>query len=481
MLLGSGLRRRLPTLLSAVVTAALLLSGVVLAPARAEGVTRVVAPWGDDAAAGTAEAPFRTVLRGLTAVQAGDTLLLREGNYVENIKSPAIAVGRPDARITVAAWPGERPVITGLLWLRGASYWTLDHLAVTWSDANPANSHMVKMTDGVGWVLRDSELWGAKSYADLLVAGTLPNEPADWRVEGNCIHDTYASNLTNQDHLIYTNTGLTAGAGQITRNLLFNATNGNGVKLGGSAIDSGAAANVTVSENTIWNTTQNVLVSWQSVGNTIRRNLLGKTGSTYGNVRGYQLTGAGNVATGNVGGFAKQFLLDDPGYLGVADAGDNSFPVDPGFDATDSCAGFHPSNPAAAAVGRYAPTPDATSAGTTTSLAAPTTTAGPTTTEAPTTTTTTSTTSTTEAPTTTTSTTAAPTTTTSTTAAPTTTTTLATTSSGTTTTSTSTTSTSTTSTTAAPTRKSSTTTSTSTTTTSSTTTTTVRKTTSTKR
>jgi hypothetical protein len=425
MPLAPAVRRRLPAWLSAGTTALLVLAGTMLAPARAEGgTTRVVAPWGDDAAAGTADAPFRTVLHGLLAVQPGDTLLLREGTYVETIKSPPIAAGRADARITFAAWPGERPVISGLLWLKGASYWTLDRLAVTWADTDLPNEHMVKMTDGVGWVLSNSELWGAHSYADLLVAGTVPGQPADWTVEGNCIHDTYATNNVNQDQLIYTNTGLTAGAGRIAHNLLFNAANGSGIKLGGASATSGAAANVTVSENTIWNTTQSVLVSWQSSGNTITRNLLGLTGSTYGNVRGYQLTGAANVAQDNVGGFARLFLLNDAGYLGVADAGGNAFPVDPGFDDVTSCTGFHPSNPVAAQVGRYAPAPvvaePATTTSTSTSLE-PSTTVAPTTTEAPTTTTTAAPTTTTVAPTTTT--TAAPTTTT--TAAPTTTTTVA--------------------------------------------------------
>jgi hypothetical protein len=312
--------------------------------------------------------------------------------------------------------------------MKGASYWTLDHLAVTWADGNLPSEHMVKMTNGVGWTVTGSELWGARSYADLLVAGTVPGEPSDWLVEGNCIHDTYASNNPNQDHLIYTNTGLTAGPGRISRNLLFNAANGNGVKLAGAAVDSGGAANVSVTENTIWNTTQNVLVGWQSFGNTISRNLLGLTGATYGNVRGYQLTGLGNVATGNVGGSARLFLLNDAGYLGVADGGDNAFPVDPGFDDVTSCAGFHPADATAAAVGRYAPlAPVADPSPSTTTTDAPTTTVEPTTTtEAPTTTTTstmppTTTTTSTMPPTTTT--TAPPPTTTTTTPPPTTTTT----------------------------------------------------------
>ena len=329
--------------------------GLVGMPVRADGVTKVVAPWGDDAAEGTAEAPFRTVTRGLLAVGPGDTLLLREGTYVEDVRSPRIQRGTPEARIRFANWPGERPVIQGLLWMKGASYWTLDGLAVTWNPGRLSTEHMVKMTNGVGWRVTRSEFWGAQSFAGLLVASTVAGEPADWAVEENCIHDTQPSNDVNQDHLIYTNTGLTAGAGRIARNVLFNAPNGTGVKLGGPSPLSGGATRVTVTENTIWNTAQNLLVAWQSNDNVISRNLLGSTGPGYGTIRGYQLAGAGNVASGNVAGGATSVFLNDTGYVGVADGGGNVFPVEPAFDDTTTCAGFHPADPVAASVGRYAP------------------------------------------------------------------------------------------------------------------------------
>lgn len=327
---------------------------IAASPAAAAGTVRYVAPSGSDTNPGTIQAPYRTINFAIQQLRPGDTLYVRGGTYAEQVRTPVISPGRADARIKVVAYRAERPVIQGLLWLRSPSYWSINGINVTWSPQNDSDEHMVKMIDGYDWKLVNSELWGAHSFAALLVVGTQPGQPSGWRVTRNCIHDTYDTNFTNQDQLIYANTGISAGPGLIERNLLFNAPNGMGVKLGGPDPDDGGAANVMVRRNTIYSTAQNVLVSWQSHDNTITRNLLGRVGTNYSNVRGYQLTGSANVATTNAGFDAKSFLLNDPGYPGVT-AGTNTFALDPQFDSTASCAGFHPGNPQAAAYGRYSP------------------------------------------------------------------------------------------------------------------------------
>lgn len=77
----------------------------------ASAADRWVAPGGDDAAAGTATAPLRTIARGLALAGPGDTVVLRGGTYREAV---VIAkAGRADAPITIAAAPGERPVLKG--------------------------------------------------------------------------------------------------------------------------------------------------------------------------------------------------------------------------------------------------------------------------------------------------------------------------------------------------------------------------------
>jgi lysophospholipase L1-like esterase len=49
------------------------------------GTTYHVAPTGDDAASGAADAPFRTIQRAADAAQAGDTILVRPGVYRERV------------------------------------------------------------------------------------------------------------------------------------------------------------------------------------------------------------------------------------------------------------------------------------------------------------------------------------------------------------------------------------------------------------
>jgi hypothetical protein len=322
--------------------------------ASASAATFYVAPGGADTNPGSQAAPFATLGRALRALNPGDTLLVRGGTYVENITDAGIKAATSAAPVVVKNFPGERPVLQGLLWLTNPTWWTFDGINVTWNPANGPANHMVKITNGANWTLKNGELWGAHSYAALLVAGTTAGLPANWTVSDNCIHDTYASNSTNQDHLIYANTGVSPGAGLIARNLLFNATNGEAVKLGGASETSGAGANVRVEYNTMYNNGQNVLIGWQSHDNALSHNLVGRTGGSYGNIRGYQLSGANNTASANMGFQAGKLILNDAGYPGVADTGGNQFPVDPQFDNVTSCTGFHPANAAAAGFGRYA-------------------------------------------------------------------------------------------------------------------------------
>jgi hypothetical protein len=308
-----------------------------------------VSPSGSDANPGTVAAPLRTIKKAVTVLHGGDVLYVRGGTYVENATGMSIAAGTAGAPITVAAYPGERPVVQGLLWLTNPSYWILDGLNVTWNPANGPSQHMMKMTGGTGWVVEHAEIWGARSFAGLLVAGT----PMNWRVAENCIHDTYPSNGTNQDHLVYANSGLTGTGGVIERNLMFNATNGEAVKLAGPSSTSGGASNVTVRYNTIDNTSQDMLVAWQAHDNAIRDNLLGRTAPNNGAIRGYQVTGTGNVAAHNFAFNTKAMLTNDKGYSGVADAGNNVLGTDPLFDGR-SCSAYHPVNAVAATFGRYA-------------------------------------------------------------------------------------------------------------------------------
>jgi hypothetical protein len=321
-------------------------------PAAPEARHLVVSPSGDDGADGSERHPWRTLRASLPRLRPGDSLLVRDGRYRERLDHVTIEPGRRDARITVAAFPGEHPVLAGLLWLHRPSYWTVRGLRITWDGGGP-HQHMVKLTDGVGWRLEANELSGARSFAALLVAGTRRGEPADWTVAGNCIHDTIATNGPNRDQLVYVNTGLDPGPGLIEGNVLFGASNGSGLKLGGAAEDEGGAARVDVRHNTIVDVAQGVLLAWRSHDNTVEGNLIGRTGPAYAAVRGYQLSGEGNVVTGNAAFETAAMVANDAGYRGV-DARNNRFPVDPAFAPGQGCDGFVPSAPGFDDVGHRA-------------------------------------------------------------------------------------------------------------------------------
>jgi hypothetical protein len=314
-----------------------------------------VSPNGSDSNPGTEAQPWRTLTSALPRLRAGQTLYLRGGTYSENVKNPAIQPGLPTSRITLAAYPGERPVLVGLLWLTRPSYWTLDGINVTWQAGNPSTSHMVKMTNGIGWVIENSELWGARSFANLLVYGSRAGEPANWVVRNNCIHDTYASNSGSQDQNMYVNSGTSAGAGLIERNLIFNAPNGMNVKLGyGSSTPSGndGTANVTVRYNTMAGALKPLMVTEQSHDNVIERNLVVRGTDSYA-IRAYRLTGANNVFRDN--GFTSFSKLQyaDAGYTSLTQGAGNSVQLDPKFDGT-GCGTFKPSDATSQAFGRFA-------------------------------------------------------------------------------------------------------------------------------
>ena len=314
-----------------------------------------VSPNGSDANPGTEAQPWRTLMSALPRLRAGQTLYLRGGTYQENVKNPAIQPGLPTSRITLAAYPGERPVLVGLLWLTRPSYWTLDGINVTWQAGNPSTSHMVKMTNGIGWVIESSELWGARSFANLLVYGSRAGEPANWVVRNNCIHDTYASNSGSQDQNMYVNSGTSAGSGLIERNLIFNAPNGMNVKLGyGSSSPSGndGTANVTVRYNTMAGSLKPLMVTEQSHDNVIERNLVVRGADSYA-IRAYRLTGANNVFRDN--GFTSFSKLQyaDAGYTSLTQGAGNSSQLDPKFNGI-GCGMFKPSDASAQAFGRFA-------------------------------------------------------------------------------------------------------------------------------
>jgi hypothetical protein len=70
-----------------------------------------VSPSGSDSSPGTLSQPFATVQHGVDQLLAGDSLILRAGNYHESVT--VTRSGTASAPITIAAYPGETAALVG--------------------------------------------------------------------------------------------------------------------------------------------------------------------------------------------------------------------------------------------------------------------------------------------------------------------------------------------------------------------------------
>lgn len=298
-----------------------------------------VSPSGSDSADGSETAPWRTLTHAFASLRPGDTLYVRAGVFDEQVRVEPTR-GSPSEPVLVAAYPGERPVLRGLLWLTRPSYWTIDGLNVTWSTKNEPDEHMVKITDGVGWTWRRGEVWGARSVAGFLVAGDRRGEPADWALLDSCIHDTQPANGQSEDSNLYLGDMRQAGPGLVEGNLMFNAPNGRNVKVGpGRDSAKRGPDNVVVRYNTLYGAYVPVVVASGSTNNVIERNIIG--GSVSGPlVRGFELTGAGNVVRDNIGFDGTEMFAPDNGSLVIGDG--NSFRDSAQLTDMGGCDGFVP-------------------------------------------------------------------------------------------------------------------------------------------
>ena len=324
--------------LNSVTVAEAVPAAPVPAPAPQPGLTGpayYVSPTGNDRADGSEANPWRSLTASMKKLRAGDTLLVRGGTYRERVevRGESVPRGTPDARITVRAYPGEEPLVVGIFWVSNADYWTFDNIDVTWDPANTnSNEHMVRMYRGQGWIYQNSEIYGARSYAALLVNGN----STGWLITNNYIHDTYQSNALSQDHLIYISDG---SNGIVERNLLVNALNGRGVKLGNPQTGEVLPANVVVRYNTIVNTgSGNVGVSYDAHDNQIYGNVLINPGEIYYTVHAWYLTGPNNVVRDNLTYGSKKGVTKADG--GLVDGG--NLVADPMLDDQ-----YKPTNPAA--------------------------------------------------------------------------------------------------------------------------------------
>lgn len=310
---------------------------------------RYVSPDGRDDAPGTERAPWGTLSHALPLLHAGQLLYVRGGRYREDLRRLALHEGTVRDRIVVSAYPGERPVVRGLVWLKRPSYWTVDGLDVTWDEALPdAPPHMVKITGGVGWSWRNSQIWGAVGAANLLVTGWEDDEPASWSLLGNCVHGLRSTDGGNRgSNVTIGDMGDDAGPGTVERNVIFDNPTGRNLTLGyRNGRDVRGPSGVLVRFNTLYDSLTSVRLAGDTTDVRIERNILGNVESGI-LVRTRKLGGAEVDVSGvkvqqNLGIASVRYFhrkgLD--GELSPHRAG-NTLVDYVEFDDVASCSGFH--------------------------------------------------------------------------------------------------------------------------------------------
>ncbi len=142
-----------------------------------------VSPDGDDAADGSAAAPFRTLARAVAALEPGLAVVAHEGVYEERLA--LAASGTAAAPLRLVAAPGELPVIrapsgTGPLLRVTGGYWLVDGLEL---DGRGAQGNGVAVQGGHHFVLRNANVHAGTGPSGVYLKGS------DLAVLDSQIHD----------------------------------------------------------------------------------------------------------------------------------------------------------------------------------------------------------------------------------------------------------------------------------------------------
>jgi hypothetical protein len=170
-----------------------------------EAATYYVDPNGTDYGAGTASQPFRSIVKGVSVLRAGDTLLIKQGTYAEPINSnvlPPVRGSSWNAPVTIAAYPGHtvvlRPGPTGeVINLAQASiqYVIIDRLVIDGSNAKFG----VSITNGARHIrIQNSEVRNSRLSGIILSGRSGYNQFINLKVHNN--------GTSRYDHGVYIGT-----------------------------------------------------------------------------------------------------------------------------------------------------------------------------------------------------------------------------------------------------------------------------------
>jgi hypothetical protein len=301
---------------------AALLAGLTLFAAGSADASvmcsKYASPAGNDAAAGTLDAPFRTAQRLVSSLQAGETGCLRQGTYTPTgtYVFTTARGGTAAAPITVTSYPGERATIQGITQIAaGANYVTLSDMNFEGS----AGMQTVKIYS-TGVHIENNDItnnWSAGSC--MMLGSNTAGVAVQPVVTGNVFHGCGALADGNKDHGIY---AAAVMEGQIVGNLFYdtaayaiqlypnaqkttfahNVIDGSAPSVRGGLVFGGdeyfASSENVVEQNVIaFAASYDIASTWSGAtgsGNLARNNCL------YGGGQGNLANGGGIIATNNL-------------------------------------------------------------------------------------------------------------------------------------------------------------------------------------
>lgn len=254
----------------------------------------ISASTGDDASAGSATQPWRTLSKAISSVAPGDVVVLKPGIYGEvGTTTTFRASGSESSPIVFTSDPDAEPAI-----IRGYTRVTGSHLrlnelvfdgptgAVSPKTSENPGGEQVQVSIMYG---TDVELSNSEVRDNAWHAGVFVSKTTDTRIRSSYIHDNGdAATGANLDHGIY----WSSGSGVVTNNWIEDNV-ARGVQLYPEA------TGVAISRNTITgNGRGGVIVARESSRNQLLNNVVAYN-TDYG-VRAYRLSGSDNVARDNL-------------------------------------------------------------------------------------------------------------------------------------------------------------------------------------
>jgi parallel beta-helix repeat protein len=154
----------------------------------------IVSVRGDDRAAGTVEAPLRTLTQAIARAQSGATIVLRKGTYHESVVIP------DNKRLTIQSWPNEQVWIDGSEmvrdWVQQGSVWVHDGWTAEF-DTSPTYTKGAPDSTEPGWSFVNAS-YPLAAYPDQVwVSGTPQRQVASLGQvgPGTFFHDRGADRL----------------------------------------------------------------------------------------------------------------------------------------------------------------------------------------------------------------------------------------------------------------------------------------------